>query len=207
MSKISLIEIGCNCCHSLLFRKDLNLNIYNSPFKWTLTHDLQKSVILPIKEKFDNFIGCIPDKKFKTLGSVTYVNKYNVHFPHEKVIKISEDEFIIDKQSMHEKYNRRIERFYDIIKNSDSVFLLRSTREFYNDNFKVFNDTTCNIINHNELNLLQDLCNILKEQTKNNNINFFYFNTEEDYINFKLFVNKNRDNIIYADLKVGEPDI
>ena len=93
MKKICFIEIGCNCNLSLLLQNsDLKLNIYNSPFKWTLCHDLQKSVIEPIKAKFDKFIDTIPDKKFKTEGNVTYVNKYNVHFPHEKTLKISENE-------------------------------------------------------------------------------------------------------------------
>ena len=53
INKIAFIEIECNCMISLLIQENLKLHIYNSSFKWTLTHNFQKTFIEPIKNRFD----------------------------------------------------------------------------------------------------------------------------------------------------------
>jgi hypothetical protein len=197
--KIAFIELGCNCNLSLLILHIFKLRIYSSPFKWCLVHDLKNTVVESIKNNFKDFLNIesIPDTVFSSAGDVKYINKYKQVFPHEKVKKIDEKKFILDKEYMIERYKKRIERFYNIFKDADYVFLLRSTQDFYDYNLRKFNNKTKNLEHLDEIKELKYLCNFLEKETFNKNINYLYFNNEDDY-NFLESFTKYKENIIYG---------
>ena len=98
---------------------------------------------------------------------------------------------------MIERYKKRIERFYNIFKDADYVFLLRSTQDFYDYNLRKFNNKTKNLEHLDEIKELKYLCNFLEKETFNKNINYLYFNNEDDY-NFLESFTKYKENIIYG---------
>jgi hypothetical protein len=111
----NIIPIGSNCRVGLAM-KELGIRKMSLPFDWMLT--TMKSINEIIKNDFEDFynedVCTIENFKMKN-GYHQYVlnRKYNLNITHENSFK---------KQSL-QKYERRINRFYEIINKKDNKVL------------------------------------------------------------------------------------
>jgi len=170
----NFITLGFNCSPAIIL-KDLGLRNYSLPFDWILTNNIQ-------------IIHCIEDdfKKFHknlqfTLNNHWFIDEYGIQYPHD--YPVNDDGTIINNwQNYHievlEKYERRIQRFKDIMNSSIpiialyygpyryAVFMKKYMEQKYNKTI-IFVVTTIEVfINNNDDNII--LCIVSNnEQSRN----------------------------------------
>lgn len=166
--KFYAIPIGPTCS-SAIACKIANIRKFSLPFDWTIP-----SFPLKIKNVLENdFEDYIPDVK-----NNIYINKYDFELAH----------FNKDLEKGIEEYERRIDRFKNIIIDNEKNFYFIYINEnyLYDELYrqKEFND--------NILNELLELDNFIKNKYSYLNYNILYFNFIED----KIPENSNIINIV-----------
>jgi hypothetical protein len=116
----NIITLGINCVPALIL-KDLGLRKYSLPFDWNVTNNMQ-------------IINCIEDdfRKFHRrlifiLDNHWLMDEYGIQYPHD--YPTNEDETIVEnwqnyQENVLEKYQRRIERFKNILNDPTPIIAL-----------------------------------------------------------------------------------
>jgi len=111
------ITLGFNCVPALIL-KELGLRKYSLPFDWNITNNMQ--VINCIEHDFNKF--------HKNLSMILdghwMIDECGIQYPHD--YPVDENECIVDNwkdyyQDNVNKYNRRIERFKNILQNDKPI--------------------------------------------------------------------------------------
>jgi hypothetical protein len=169
--KSSIQTIGHGCYGALYLRKILGRNTYSSPFSWNTVPNI-KCVIDIIKNDFKDYVypSIFNDETRK--GDW---NKYGVNFQHDYTKPEDKSSNII------EKYNRRINRFNNILKNIDYVILLWS-KEWATINSKKWGIDRTEKCNHENLIEKENLENLCRQKYNNPNIYLFFLDDENSHI-------------------------
>jgi hypothetical protein len=107
------IPIGIDCGMADFFRNN-NLRNSSLPFDWNVAYNgISKCID-------DNFKDFIPNENER-------INKYDIYFHHDFTLETRLDDIV--------KYNRRIERFINILKNTEEkIVFCRKGHAFHNHN-------------------------------------------------------------------------
>jgi hypothetical protein len=116
----NIITLGINCAPALIAR-DLELRKFSLPFDWVVTNNNQ--IINCIEDDFEKFHKHL----HFTLDNHWQMDEYGIQYPHE--YPVNDDGTIIDNwQDYHAevliKYQRRIERFRNIMNDSKPIIAL-----------------------------------------------------------------------------------
>jgi uncharacterized protein (DUF1919 family) len=116
----NIITLGINCAPALIAR-DLELRKFSLPFDWVVTNNNQ--IINCIEDDFEKFHKNL----HFTLDNHWQMDEYGIQYPHE--YPVNDDGTIIDNwQDYHAevliKYQRRIERFRNIMNDSKPIIAL-----------------------------------------------------------------------------------
>jgi hypothetical protein len=116
----NFITLGFNCVPALIL-KDMGLRKYSLPFDWNYTN--KRMIIQCIEDDFRKF-----HKKLKlVLNNHWLEDEYGIQYPHD--YPVNEDGSIVDNwETLHNdvllKYQRRINRFKDIMNNNAPIIAL-----------------------------------------------------------------------------------
>ena len=111
------ISIGDGCVTSQALR-DLGLQVYSYPFDWLgVSRASLDDLLILLENKFDSiFDGLIEEYRYE--DKIAYGNAIGMVFNHDFYDKTSLEQQL---PKVKEKYNRRIKRLFEHIKNSKSV--------------------------------------------------------------------------------------
>tara|TARA_Y100000992_G_scaffold273275_1_gene215413 strand:+ start:486 stop:1091 length:606 start_codon:yes stop_codon:yes gene_type:complete len=177
----SIQTIGHGCYGPLYLRKLLGYTTYSSPFSWNTIPNI-KCVIDIIKNDFKDYVSPIIFNDKTRKGDC---NKYGVNFQHDYTKLEHKSSNII------EKYNRRINRFNNILKYIDYVILLWSKEWATNNSNKWGIDRTekCKYENLSEKENLENLC---RQKYNNPNIYLFFLDDEDSHIKIQELIEELR---------------
>jgi hypothetical protein len=116
----NFITLGFNCAPAIIL-KDLGLRNYSLPFDWIITTNNQ--IINCIQDDFNKF----HKKLHFTLNNHWLMDEYGIQYPHDYPVN-NDDTIIDDWQNCQPdvliKYERRIERFKNIMNGSIPIIAL-----------------------------------------------------------------------------------
>ncbi len=127
-----IVSLGHFCSPAMEFEK-INRRAFSLPFDWLITPELSVVIDL-INNRFEDFLNEDYMFQFKEYPEYYRNKKYNVDFYHDFSPFKRFDSQI---QEVAKKYNRRIERFYTIIK-QPTLFVRYITKkdvEYINKNY------------------------------------------------------------------------
>lgn len=131
INNLSILTFGNNCVIKEYIKIYLGLNLFNTPFDYNITYDTKFIKIL-LENNFENFIteDLFLDKEMIKLQGLNETNhitnhnkKYNFSFMHDNITN-KNNTCYYDTKEIISKYNRRIERLYYNMNNSDKIILL-----------------------------------------------------------------------------------
>jgi hypothetical protein len=177
-SNYNVVPFG-HRCSSALVCKYASLRNFSLPFDWTIPLFPQK-----IKEVLQNdFQEFVPD-----VHNNVFENKYAIILSH----------FNSDKESGIEEYNRRIERFSNIMKESKKKYFVYINEDYLYD--PTYREEG---FNHSIFSQMLELETFLKEKYENLDYNILYFNfmqhdipPSSNIINIVLHANTIYDSFI-----------
>lgn len=155
----AIIPIGSFCVTAVNLRR-FKLRKYSLPFDWLA--GLEIDLILKLLESnFDDFLNVENLELFqKSEGHDIYINKLNnIKFFHDFL----SGENLKDFDEVKEKFNRRIERLYNVINEAENVLFVHSTMH--------------GITTQKCLEVYEKLQNIFKGK----NINLLFLNLSKDF--------------------------
>jgi hypothetical protein len=163
------ISLGLDCSPASAL-KELNIRTEALPLDWVDSN--YANLALCFQENFARF----HKKLTMTADRLRVADEYGFQFPHDYPKHDTPDQIIEEWQNYHEnvlsKYERRINRFYDIFKKNESTIILFRGSE---DKFKFVK----NII---ESNFKKDKIAYVIATTENKDVdNCFYCNPEQNY--------------------------
>jgi hypothetical protein len=117
----TIISLGIDC-NVAQFTQSRNLREFSLPFDWTICYN---GVYDILKNNFKNYTKNI------TLFNNKHINKYDVLFFHDN----------IKDQNTINKYNRRIERFSQVLQTKEKIlFIKTSHKHWHHDDDKYTDD-------------------------------------------------------------------
>lgn len=136
-----VVSLGCNCSTATHLKRN-DLRRFSMPLDWMKSPSLS-DVIRLLKNKFNGFMefnnlillgrsahtveGIEHDEEVRPNSIATFLvaNKtYNIYFFHDFIV-IPNHDWSVTYPVVKDKYNRRINRFLNKIKNSESVLFVR----------------------------------------------------------------------------------
>ena len=157
-----IVSIGPACFTSSNLRKSF-LQFKSYPFDWISTESLTDNINFIVNE-FKDFLNkedltnLETQNGKKTNSCFIYKNlKNNIIYPHDIEINKNFDEAF---EQVSNKYNRRINRLYDSIKNSKTVLLVyinlpnKIESEISNEDLKNSITKVCNYFDNDKIELL-----------------------------------------------------
>ena len=128
------ITFGFNCAPALILR-DLELRNYSLPFDWIITSNNQ--IINCIEDDFNKFHKNL----HFTLNNHWLMDEYGIQFPHD--YPVNSNETIVDDWQNYQanvliKYERRIQRFKNIMNCSTPIIALYYGQVRYAQNMKQY---------------------------------------------------------------------
>ncbi len=168
---MNYISLGSSCSVAYQLQK-LNLKKESLPFDWIRANDIS-FVLYLIKNNFNGFLNNLvhvkDDDKFPYIEDGEDFDKVV-----DKHTKIYKNEYLgffhdfkenITFEMVKEKYDRRIKRFYDVIKD-ESIFI-RDEQKFKESDIKIYNEINHEIKKYNINNKLVLIINTFKIKNLN----------------------------------------
>lgn len=208
---MKIINLGNNCVIALILNL-LNLRIESLPFDWIIV-DTFKNLINIFEDNFNNFIN-LDLLKIKTKGVMAnpeifkntsvkteptnnYINKkFNIEFMHDFPSNKDINEVYSD---IYNKYKRRIERMFNILRGDELITFILYYPDLSNDKILKFKEILKNI----NLNMKYNLCLITNnKKIINNKINkVFYIEDNVSHLNLKHYNDNNLRKFFYNNLQ------
>jgi hypothetical protein len=191
MTKIYLVPIGSNCSTTKIMENILNIKQERNPFEWNTCNSARKVVDL-LKNNFNNFI-----KKEQILlqssdNEFAFTNNHEMVFNHETQNisgKWTIDEKI--RQEIIEKYERRIKRTLQKLKEAEKIIFFRFMPEY----FYVPDENKHNFPKKDKENgqiIIDELKNVYNKKQ----VECYYINNIDKMNNFINYIQKlKQDNI------------
>ena len=189
-NNLSILTFGNNCVIKEYIKNYLGLNLYNTPFDWNITYDTSFIKIL-LENNFENFIteDLFPSPDFLKNQELTEKNhltihnkKYNFSFMHDNITN-KNNICYYDTQEIISKYNRRIERLYENINNSDKIILLYNEKNisYYYPYSFCFENNQIFIDNEKTKKDFDELIYYLQNKYPNKEFKYYIINNQDNF--------------------------
>lgn len=120
----NIISLGFFCSTALELER-IGLRSNSNPFDWILSYDISKVIYL-INNKFEDFLNIKYLKQYRSNPNFYVNTKYDIHFYHDfDKYKTLEEQI----EDIDNKYRRRINKFYEVIKSKTLFVRYISSKE------------------------------------------------------------------------------